>query len=142
MLRTVGKVKSYREKVSSMIPWWRLWEGIVGEYWDGSWRLVVDDLGADIGLALTVPVEDHLIVAIDRAILHILAEDDRLAEVGGGLRRLLQNTEELNSAGVYAGVPLSPMLRHFRKIWMSDANHQSQTTVQRSVPHDRFKDLG
>lgn len=126
-----------------MIPWWRVWEGIVEEYWDGSWRLVVDDLGEEVGLALTVPVEDHLIVAIDRAILHILSEEDRLVEVGGGLRRLLQNTEELNSAGLYAGVPLSPMLRHFRKIWMSDANHQSQTTtVQRSVPHDRFKDLG
>ena len=86
----------------SLIPWWRLWEGIVGEYWDGSWRLVVDDLGEDIGLALTVPVEDHLIIAIDRAILHILSEEDRLAEVGVWLRRLLQNTEELNSAGVYA----------------------------------------
>ncbi len=139
MLRTVSKVKSYREKVSSMISWWQVWEGIVGEYWDGSWRLVVDDLGEDIGMALKIPVEGRLIVAIDRAILHILSEEDGLEEIGGGLRRLLQSTEELNSAGIYADVPLSPMLHYLRKLWMSDATHQSQTTtVERSVPHDRF----
>ncbi|NMP23677.1 hypothetical protein [Sulfobacillus harzensis] len=126
-----------------MIPWWRVWEGIVGEYWDGPWRLIVDDLGGDVGIALTVPVEDHLIIGLDRAVLSILAEDDRLGDVGGGLRRLLENTEDLNSAGVYAGIPLSPMLRHMRKAWMSGTYIKSHaTTAQRSVSHDRFKKLG
>jgi hypothetical protein len=90
-----------------MIPCWRLWKGIVGEYWLGPWRLVVNDLGGDVGIALTVPVEDHLIIALDRVVLNVLADDDRLSEIGNGLRQLLQNPEELNNAGVYASMPLS-----------------------------------
>ena len=126
-----------------MIPWWRLWEGIVGEYWLGPWRLVVNDLGGDVGIALTVPVEDHLIIALDRVVLNVLAEDDRLGEIGSGLRQLLQNPEELNNAGVYASMPLSPMLRQLRQSWLSGEHDKShRLTIQRSVPHDRFKKLG
>lgn len=126
-----------------MIPWWRLWEGIVGEYWLGPWRLVVNDLGGEVGIAITVPAQDHLLVGLDRIVLNILAEDERLGEIGSGLRHLLQNPEELNSASVCVSMPLSPMLRELRQAWLSGEHNESHPLIiQRSVPHDRFKKLG
>ena len=133
-----------------MIPWWHVWEGIVGEYWDGAWRLVVDDLGGDVGVAMTVPVEDHLLVAIDRIMLKVFVEEKQLAEISTALRLLLSSRSSLNTPGLYAGLPLSPSLKNRRNLWTGarDSEADRRQTMpewsdwaRRRLNDDRFKNM-
>ena len=64
-----------------MLPWWRIWEGIIAEYWDGARRLVVEDRGGDLGLAIMLSPDHRLLIAMDHAIVEVLAEDGRLADM-------------------------------------------------------------
>ena len=73
------------------MPWWMVWEGLVGEYWDGAWRIVVDNLGGKAGIAVSVPAQSHLLVALDNLLLYTLSEEDELILISSALREILHH---------------------------------------------------
>ncbi|MCL5115881.1 MAG: hypothetical protein M1272_01880 [Firmicutes bacterium] len=93
-----------------MTQWWRLWEGIITEYWDGEWRLGAKDLGGDLAIALVVPVEDHLLVAMDHSLLRFLADEQDLVVMSDALRRLV-SYDQLNTPGLFAALPMTVELK-------------------------------
>ncbi len=104
-----------------MVPWWRIWEGIIAEYWEGAWRLVVDDLGGAVGAAISIPMEDHLLIGLDRILLQALAEEEDLVQVSVALRGLLAD-KLVNEPGLVAAWRLSPALEYRRGLWVGPAN--------------------
>ena len=104
-----------------MVPWWRIWEGIIAEYWEGAWRLAVDDLGGAVGIAMSIPLEDHLLIGIDHILLQALAEEEDLVQISIALRRLLAY-DLANKPGLVAAWRLFPALEYRRSLWVGPAN--------------------
>lgn len=137
--------REWNEEAISVVPWWSMWEGIIAEYWDGAWRLTIEDLGGDVAIAMTVPVQDHLLIAIDRLLLQVFAEAEELTQITTALRLLLNAGESLNTPGLFAGLPLSPSLKHLRSLWVGAPYRQTlpETSrwARRRQNYDRFEDM-
>ncbi len=103
-----------------MVPWWQIWEGIIEEYWGGVRRLVVEDLGGEVGLAVMLSPDHSLLVAMDHAMIEILAEDDCLTEMSIALRDLLAPLATNHKPQFYGSWRLSLQLKARRRLWQRD----------------------
>ena len=117
-----------------MTFWWRMWEGIISEYWDGEWWIGADDLPDKEAIALRVLGAGYLAVAIDHKLLYMLAMENNLLWISQNLRLLLVR-HDLNTPGRAHSVLISA--NHWAKL-----NHHAGTPtdgVRLDVNENKFK---
>lgn len=103
-----------------VLPWWQIWEGMIAEYWSGTRRLMIEDLGGDLGLAVMLSPDHRLLIAMDHATVEVLAEDDRLRELSIALRDLLTPLATYHKPPLYGYWRLSLELKRRRRLWQGD----------------------
>ena len=111
-----------------MVFWWRIWDGLIAEYWDGARRLIVEDLGGDLGLAIRLGPEQHrLLIAMDHALIEMLWEDDQLMDLSSALRDLLIGVTTNDKPQFYGYWRLPNELQKRRRLWLGSPEGSTVT---------------